>query len=152
MQVTTELQEMFSYSLLPIFFIIILIAIFTFLIFRKKKLIVNNIDLKIPKAKDINIIKNNYLLKIDNLTINFNNNKISSRKAYQNLSSLIRNFIYETTNIKVQNYTLKDIKKINMPMLYELISEYYDPEFSKISKGNILLSLEKARKVIEKWN
>lgn len=152
MQVTTELQEMFSYSLLPIFFIIILIVIFTFLIYKKKKLIDNNIDLKIPTIKDINIIKNNYLLKIDNLTTNFNNNKISSRKAYQNLSSLIRNFIYETTNIKVQNYTLKDIKKINMPILYELISEYYDPEFSKISKGNILLSLEKTRKVIEKWN
>ena len=93
-----------------------------------------------------------YLTKIDNLIINFNNSKLSSRKAYQELSSIIRNFIYEVTNIQVQNYTLKDISTINMPILYQLVSEYYNPEFSKISKGNITLSINKTRMVIEKWN
>ena len=63
-----------------------------------------------------------------------------------------RSFIFETTNIKVQNYTLNDISKINMPTLYELVSEYYDPEFSRISKGNIINSIAKTREVIVKWN
>jgi len=56
------------------------------------------------------------------------------------------------TNIKVQNYTLSDIEKINIPILYELVKEYYEPEFSKSSEGNILISLEKTRKVMESWN
>lgn len=118
--------------------------------FKKKNNIKNEII--IPKQKDLILIKKDYLIKLDNLINELNENKISNRKAYQNLSSLIRNFIYEVTNIKVQNYTLTDIKKINMPILYELVSDYYDPEFAKISKGNIKVSINKTKMVIERWN
>ena len=52
----------------------------------------------------------------------------------------------------MQNYTLKEIENLNMPILYELIKEYYNPEFSKNIKGNILSSIEKTEKVIHKWN
>lgn len=72
--------------------------------------------------------------------------------AYQNLSKVIRNFVFEATHIKVQNYTLDDIRKLNMPILYELISEYYNPEFANISNGNFIYSIEKARGVVERWN
>ena len=92
MQVTTELRPLFSYSILYIIFTIIFI-IFVLIITRymkkkelKKKLI-------IPNHKDLLVIKKKYLTKIDNLIINFNNSKLSSRKAYQELSSIIRNFI-----------------------------------------------------------
>ncbi len=151
MQVTVDLRPMFSYSLVPILLIIILmIIIFIYLRPHKKKDIKKTIV--IPSHKDLAVIKKDYLLKIQKLLDDFNNNKISNRLAYQSLSRLIRNFIYEATNIKVQYYTLQDIAKVNMPVLYELVSEYYDPEFSKISKGNIVSSIEKTRKVIEKWN
>ena len=79
-------------------------------------------------------------------------NEITIRKAYQNLSSIIRYFVYAVTGIKVQNYTLEDIKGLNMSMLYELIKEYYRPEFAEKSLGDIKLSIEKTRKVIKKWN
>ena len=136
MQVQTELRPMFSYSFLAIIFITIFTILIFFIMkyFKKKNNIKNEII--IPKQKDLLLIKKDYLIKLDNLINELNENKISNRKAYQNLSSLIRNFIYEVTNIKVQNYTLTDIKKINMPILYELVSDYYDPEFAKISKGN----------------
>ena len=81
----------------------------------------------------------------------FNNKVITERVAFQRLSSLIRNFIHETTNIKVQNYTLKEIKLVNMPVLYELVSEYYDPEFAVASDGNFIKSYNKTRMVIERW-
>ena len=154
MQVTTELSPMFSYSLIPIIiFTIILICIITLIIYRNKN---NNknipIQVSTPNKNNIQQIKRKYLFKIDNLLNEFNNKIINNRQAYQRLSNLIRNFIYETTNIKVQNYTLNDIKKINLPILAELIEEYYNPEFSKISNGNIINSIEKTRKVIEKWN
>lgn len=151
MQVQTELRPMFSYSFLTILLtIIILIIIFLLIKFIKKKEIQKNII--IPTYKDLITIKEKYLLKLQELANNLNSDNITNRKAYQNLSNLIRNFIYETTNIKVQNYTLKEIKTINIPILYELVNEYYDPEFAKISKGNISSSIEKTRMVIEKWN
>lgn len=152
MQVQTELRPMFSYSFLAIIFITIFTILIFFIMkyFKKKNNIKNEII--IPKQKDLILIKKDYLIKLDNLINELNENKISNRKAYQNLSSLIRNFIYEVTNIKVQNYTLTDIKKINMPILYELVSDYYDPEFAKISKGNIKVSINKTKMVIERWN
>lgn len=151
MQVQTELRPMFSYS----FLIIIIAALVTLLIyllikFLKKKEIRKTVI--VPSHKDIINIKKKYLLKLQELLNNLNNEKITSRKAYQNLSNLIRNFIHETTNINVQNYTLKEISLVNIPILYELVSEYYNPEFAKFSKGNIILSIEKTRGVIEKWN
>lgn len=152
MQIGTDLRPMFSYSILLI--IIILILIISFVVFlvvtkKKKESVVQEVI--VPNHKDLVSIKKKYLSQIQVLLDDFNNKKISSRKAYQKLSSLIRNFVFEMTNIKMQNCTLKDIKSLNMPVLYELVSEYYDPEFSKVSKGNITSSIEKTRAVINKW-
>ena len=151
MQVQTELKPMFSYSFIPIL-IIILLLILTIVIYKyiKKKEIQKQVV--IPNHKDLMEIKRRYLLKIQELENNLNEKKISNRKSYQDLSSIIRNFIFEATNIKVQNYTLKEIKMINIPILYDLVNEYYDSEFSIISKGNIISSINKTRMVIERWN
>jgi len=92
-----------------------------------------------------------YYLFFKDKTVNIQKNIISNREAYQSLSKLIRMFIYEMTNIKVQNYTLGDIKNINIHILYELVKEYYSPEFSRESKGDIISSIEKTRKVMEVW-
>ncbi len=151
MQVLTELKSMFSYSIVPI--IVLLFLIIIIIIILK---LINKIELKkqvvIPNHKELIDIKQRYLLRIQELENNLNNNSISSRKAYQSLSNLIRTFIYEATNIKVQNYTLKEINTLNMPILSDLVTEYYDPEFSVISKGNIISSINKTKGVIEKWN
>ncbi len=153
MELKTELQEMFSYSFIPIiiiFIILVCLIIFTILFIKKTKK--QNIIIKqiIPK-KDINIIKNDYLLRINNLLNDINNKKVSNRKAYQQLSVLIRNFIYEATGIKVQNYSLEEIKITSIPYLYDLIYEFYDPEFNKISTSSIKDSINKTVSVIQKW-
>ena len=152
MQVKTDLRPMFSYSLFPIIFLTLILVIIFILIKPKKKEEKEQIQVILPPKNDITEIKKRYLINLDNLTNSFVTKKINNRKAYQTLSSLIRNFIYETTNIKVQNYTLSEIQKVNIPVLYELVKEYYAPEFSEKSKGNIIVSIEKTRKVIEKWN
>ena len=154
MQVTTDLRPMFNYSILPtlisfLILIIILLAIL-FLKYKKKKVKVK--EIVIPKNINIYEIKNKYLGLINNLLNEVYGERIDNRHAYQTLSKLIRNFIYEATNIKVQNFTLNDIKETNIPILYELVKEYYDPEFNNISKGNIIISIDKTRKVIERWN
>ncbi len=151
MHVTSELRPLFTYSLVPIIIICILIIIlYVSRKFIKEKKKIENII--IPNTKDLNEIKKKYLLKIEDLTNEYNENKISERHAYQSLSRIIRNFIYEATNIKVQYYTLKDIKSIDMPILYELVNEYYNPEFSRLGSGDIMSSIENTRMVIKKWN
>ncbi len=151
MQTQINLNEMFSYSLVPII-VLVIIFILTIIIFKFIKENQQTLQIIEPNRKDKETIKEKYLFKINNLIIDVSNNKISNRNAYQQLSTLIRNFIFEMTSIKVQYYTLSDIEKINMPVLYELVNEYYDPEFAKEAEGNILQSIERTRKVIERWN
>ena len=80
------------------------------------------------------------------------NNKIELREAYQQISSEMRLFVFEMTDIKTQNYSLAEIKELNLPILYELIEEYYEPEFASKSVGDFNASITKARRVISEWN
>ena len=154
MRVETELRDMFSYSLLPLILVVLLLII-TIIILKvykpkeRKKQVITNVV--VPPRKDITVIKKRYLEEIDKVLLGVNNGENKNRKAYQLLSKIVRNYIYETTNIKVQNYTLSEIEKVNMPSLYELVKEYYDPEFCKESLGNITDSIVKTREVIKKW-
>lgn len=151
MSVSIKLSSMFSYSLLPI--IITLVSmIIIFLIIKPSRKKITKEQVIVPNYENMVLIKNKYLLAIDRLNKDFMENNISLRGAYQTLSKLVRNFVYEVTHIKVQNYTLDDIKDLNMPIFYELISEYYNPEFSSNSSGNFDYSIKKTRGVIEKWN
>lgn len=154
MQTTVSLQEPFSYTIytIIILFALLMGCILYFYFNRRTTKKEIDIPLKEVPLKDIRTIKEKYLKKIDTLKLRTDNNKISVRKAYQELSKIIRYFIYEVTNIKVQNYTLLDIRRLNMPILMELMQEYYVPEFSRNSLGNIQNSIIKTRKVIEKWN
>lgn len=152
MQIQTELRPMFSYSIIPIILLLFLLIFFLFFKYkRKNQNEVKKPNIVIPNKKDLNLIKSNYLQELQILKQEINNNKINNRHAYQKLSKIIRNFIFEATNIKVQNYTLKDIKTLNLPFLYELVSEFYNPEFSQNEKGNIMLSIEKTTAVITQW-
>lgn len=157
MQTTVNLQEPFSYSLIPI--VIISILIITLLvigiIYAIRKVRIQNkeeIIVKKDNIKEISKIKEKYINKLISIEKSLTDSKISTRRAYQETSSVIRFFVYEMTGIKVQNYTLQDIKELNMKSLYELVEEYYVPEFAEKSVGDIKSSIEKTRKVIEKWN
>ena len=77
---------------------------------------------------------------------------INLREAYQLISESIRMFIFEVTDITTQNYSLIEIKKLNIPKLYELIEEYYEPEFSSKPSGDFEAAINKARRIIREWN
>ena len=147
------LRPMFSYSTLPIIIIIAIIIILIFLIKKPKIETIQKEQLVIvqPPKNDLSIIKKRYLTELRLLETNVSESRIITRKAYQQLSMLIRNFVYEVTQIKVQNYSLEEIKKLNMYSLTKLVEEYYRPEFAKDSDGFIKTSIGKTREVIEKW-
>ena len=149
MQTKVDLNSPFSYNVLPliiVFLIILLLIIISLILYFKKKS-----KKKVVIPKDIFSIKNNYVNKLNKLENDFNNNKISSRKAYQKLSILIRSFVYEAFNINVKNNTLTDIKKLGIKPLERLIEMYYSPEFSYSFEGDFKDAIKKTKKELESW-
>ena len=157
MQTSINLQEPFAYSIIPVIITICLTLIETYyLIYTKKKKEKNRIDAvkAIPEKniKNIPVIKGKYLNQLDTIEYRYTNNMIELRKAYQMISETVRLFVFEITDITTQNYSLAEIKKLNIPILYELIKEYYEPEFASKSVGDFTTSINKARRVINEWN
>lgn len=161
MQTSINLQEPFTYSLIPLIIainVVIIIIITCYLIITRKSK--NQLKIKEEKIKEIPekniknipVIKNKYLDQLDSIEYKYKNNMIELRESYQMISETIRLFVFEITDITTQNYSLSEIKKLNIPHLYELIKEYYEPEFASKSIGNFDISINKARRVINEWN
>lgn len=156
MNTTVELQSPFHYSIWAIIIIAItFIGLTIYLIYDFIKKTTKSIEQRPVVQKrtpaQVNNIRAKYLREINNIENDFDNNKISLRHAYQKLSKTVRKFVYEMTGIRVDNFTLQDIKEDGVPYLVELISECYAPEFSKYSSGNLKESLNKAKEIIAKW-
>lgn len=159
MQTSINLQQPFSYSIIPLIIAICLVVLITYyLIYLKVKQKENKLEknkiTEIPERniKNVPVIKNKYLNQLDTIKYKYENQMIDLRKAYQLISEAIRLFVFEITDITTQNYSLAEIKKLNIPDLYELIKEYYEPEFSSKSIGDFDSSINKARRVINEWN
>lgn len=149
-ELKTDLRPMFSYSFLTIVVTFIICLILCFLIYAPKKK--KPLQIIKPPVDDLEKIKKKYLQELNELLNNFNNKTFNNRFSYQKLSKIIRNFIYEVTNIKVISYTLEDIEKLNIPYLAKLIRDFYNPEFSIVSQGDLKKAIEKTKEVILKWN
>lgn len=158
MKTSITLQEPFSYSMIPMIVVGILVALYgIYLIIsilqkQPKKKIATPVPKKIISPADIQTIKSKYLAELENIKQALWTQQISTRDAYQKMSLCIRHFVYEVTGIQVQNYTLEDIKGLHMPGLEALIAEYYAPEFAMTSMSDSSASIERTKRVIELWN
>lgn len=159
MDITVKLQNPFSYALWPVILLgLLIIGIVVALILLKLNLKPKK-KTEIVKEKpqpinmvDVNGLRARYLKQLDEVEQAFRSQKLTIRKAYQNMSIIVRKFVQERTGIKANTYTLEDIKKLNIPQLEALISEFYSPEFSVKSEGDVYEALEKSRRIIEEWN
>lgn len=154
METRIKLQEPFSYSLVPIIVIGAILLIYVIFqivrMFYKKAKKQENSPKELTKV-DIANIKKQYLLRLTDLERQYKAGNITSREAYQRTSEYIREFVYKLTNINVSTCTLFDIRNLNMPLLANLVSEYYRPEFEREFEGDIIGSIEKTKRAIEEW-
>lgn len=152
MKTSVRFQEPFSYNIWIIVSLVVLLSFIVILVFvlNYKRKVAKEKPKEIVIPKNLDEIKKEYLEQIKKLEESLN--VITSRKAYQNLSIIIRSFVFEATKINVKKCTLKEIKQYNLPVLTELVTEYYAPEFSKNEEGVISNSIDKTRKAIEKWS
>ena len=157
MSVTVELQEMFSYSPL-VFLMLIVLGIVGVLLWigrRKGKSVEQQIEyMPVQEVKPLSTeqVKGKYMTLINELEKQYGSGRMSEKEAYQELSGIIRRFVYEMTGIKVHHSTLEEIRRMNMPNVYGIIEECYAPEFSQDKNGNIYNTINKARMVIGEWH
>ena len=115
METTVTLQKGFSYSVLPIIILAVLVlGIFLYVLIRylvkyrkpkpKKKPIV------VKMAPNMYQVKIKYLARLDQAKMQFDNGDISVREAYQLMSGIIREFIASSTGINVTNYSLQNLR------------------------------------------
>ena len=160
MPTTVELQKMFRFSPWPltivacalVLFTLILIAMFVFSGIRNKKAgRKNTIKSLLWTPTDLEKLRQEYLAKLMQIEFDFDSDK-QIRSAYERMSVLIREFTYKATGVEVLKYSLSEIKGTGLNNLADLIEEYYEPEFDKISEGDVKASIERTRKVITEWN
>ena len=155
MQVTVELQENFSYIPILLFAAVVVAGIVFFVLWAMKEKTQKEAEQTktLPHAlhRPDSGIKDTYDRKLAELEKQYAMQKISKRRAYQKLSLLLRRFVFEMTGIKVQNYTLQEIRALNQTQLTALIGECYVPEFAPGEEGELAETIVKARKVLREW-
>ncbi len=160
MQTSVELQDPMKYYLFWLILAIVAVAAVFFIQFffrillreqlRKKK--EKKPKVRPPKKKPLPVLKWEYLQKLEFLERGVMSGSMTQRTAYQELSMLIRTFVGEATGIKVQNYSLQEIRRVGIPGLTALVQEYYEPEFARQSMADIRASMFRTRKAIELWS
>ena len=157
MKTSVELQDPFRYMplwlILAIAFVLICIFLQVFFRFKFRGQLrkAKQLRVKKPSPESLANKKRRYLKELDRLDRAVYTGQITTRDAYQRMSVIIRLFVYEATKIRVQDYSLSEIRTLNMPALTQLVAEYYEPEFAEYSMANIKQSIFKTRRVIETW-
>ncbi len=161
MPTSVKLRNMLDYSTLPIIIVggllvlITLLAVIYILVrvykSRKSKRKITAKELLWTKP-DMAKLKKEYLAKLARIESAFETDPTLIRPTYEKMSKLIRSFAYRATGIEVQKYTLYEIRSAKMNDLADLVEEYYEPEFDRISEGDARESLKKTKRMIAEWN
>lgn len=151
MQSDIDLAGPFHYSIWYIvvvgFLLFLGLGIIVWLKVQKKSQ--KEIVVKKQAPLDLAMIKKKYIMRLDELSKRINND--NPRSSYQELSYLMRSFVFEVTGVKVTKYTLREIDRKKFPVLYDMIKEFYLPEFSEEGYGDLMSAIGKVRVGIESW-
>lgn len=160
MPVSVELQDPYSYSIWPIVIVAIIIVaslvaiVLLTILFKIRK------GPSKPKAPVTQIFKpktladaqREYLAKIAYVEQQHKEGKMDVRTVHQELSAIVRMFVYDVTGVQAQNFSLNELKAYNINPISKLIEEFYAPEFAERTDKQTEDSIRDAREVIYKWN
>lgn len=160
MLTSVKLQGMFSYSVywflvFEIGFIFLLsVILYIFIKYRLSKKPKKRIKVKKEVSGEaLAKAKAKYSKALNRLRKKYHEKNMKDRKAYEQLSRVIRRFAYEVTGINVTNYTLEEIRPLNMEQLTMLVELCYPPEFGPQEDGyNFEHSIDMAEMVVQRWN
>ena len=101
---------------------------------------------------DLTDLKQKYQRLIDEIEQNHAAGKLSSRKAHQKLSHILRMFVVEINGHRVDTLTLRDLEKTRYKTLAAAIKQFYIPEFTAVEQGSVAEAAALARKTVAAWN
>ena len=120
---------------------------------EKKEKVVEVVEQQAVFVKpDLAKLKAVYIAKLNEIEEKYNQDKTRIRPAYEGMSKVVREFVYKATGTEVDKFTLAEISNTEFAGLTKLVGEYYQPEFDKISEGDVKASLEKSRRLVAEWN
>ena len=157
MKISVDLQEPFAYMPVWIILGLALLAagVITWIAVRRRlrERLRAERRQKVKKVRPEALprIKARYIGMLDKTAWEYNRGSISRREAYQRMSRTIRLFVHKATGLRVQHCTLSEIRQFNIPMLTQLVAEYYEPEFARDANADANFSLQKTRRMIELW-
>lgn len=155
MPTVVKLQPTFSYGLVPLwvlFIVLISPLLLSMREKRKEKRAMREQNILRPAKQAVPpSVKRSYVNKLTWLGKEYKDGERDSRDCYQLLSVYIREFVKEYAGIDVTKKTLAEIRGQKLPELEKLIEEYYACEFAPDVSGNIELSIERTKMVINSW-
>ena len=101
---------------------------------------------------DLTDLRQKYQRLIDEIEQNHTAGKLSSRKAHQKLSHVLRMFVVEINGHRVDTLTLRDLEKTRYKTLAAAIKQFYIPEFTAVEQGSVAEAASLARKTVAAWN
>ncbi len=101
--------------------------------------------------RPLNVIKEDYIKRIDAIEKKYNDKAIDSREMHQKLSITVRQFVSEVKGISADALVLSDFERMQMPDMEKLLEAFYAPEFAP-EEVIQLQSADNARKVVREWN
>ena len=164
METTIELRRLFDFSQLPIIITGAVLAVITVtIILMILYSLLKDLKKKAPKEEvieekpvfvkpDMAKLKAEYLSLLDGIEAKFNQDPTKIRPAYEGMSRVVRDFVFKATGTEVDKFALYEIYQTEFKDLASLVGEYYQPEFDKISEGDVRTHLEKSRRLVSEWN
>ena len=162
METTINLRRLFDFSQLPIIITgavlavltvaIVLMFLYTLLKNYKKKPKEVVEEKPVFVKPDMTKLKAEYLSLLDGIEAKFNADPTKIRPAYEGMSRVVRDFVFRATGTEVDKFALYEICQTEYKDLASLVGEYYQPEFDKISEGDVRDALAKSRRLVTEWN
>lgn len=111
-------------------------------------------DSNSPPVDRMGELKNRYVTQVLELQKKHDEGKVSTRKAFQSLSVLLRNFSHEYSKTGAFSMSLNDLERSSTPVvLTDKIRNFYPFAFEQANKtGNVKLAVEDTLKVIQLWH
>ena len=118
---------------------------------RRKKIRSISSLKQLPPTLDMNGLKQKYIAIIDEQYLQYQNGQLTLRRLHTNLSMAVRSFVFEAKLFPAPRLTLQDLKRAPYQSLTNVVSNYYEKEFSDVEHGDPAASVQIAKDMVVQW-
>jgi len=107
-----------------------------------------------PPGWRLENLKIGYLARIDEIVRLAGTNELSPRRAHQELSGTVRQFVQEASGLKAPTMTLTELGRSGVPSLEpvtDVVLRLYPAEFGPDGTASVATAAEVARGVVSRW-